>query len=167
MKLISIIILTIIVAVIVLSIKLERVSINALEARDSDGSDSADILNNMKNGYELVSLKTNPYGYIEVSNFQFKGIAKKVYAIIEWKAYKDLGADNIYVGYSFDDKYIEKGPFHEGYKRETIEIPINMLSDFNKLKIRLRGEDTDFGPDALAEVNIKLEADIYKLSFLK
>jgi len=142
--------------ILLLSLKEETVYLQARDARDSDGSDARDILRNMNEGYELVSLKTNPYGYVEIGNFSFSGIPKKAYAIFEWNSYEDLGASNIYIGYSFGDGYKDIGPLETRGSRK-VEIPVNVFTDFSKLKIRFRGEDADFGPDALAEVKMKVE----------
>ena len=139
-----------------LSLKEETVSLQPMEARDSDGSDPGDILRNMNEGYELISLKTNPYGYVEIGNFSFSGLAKKAYAFFEWNAYEDLGASNLYIGYSFGNGFEEIGPLEARGSRK-IEIPVNIFTDFSKLRIRFRGEDSDFGPDALAEVKMKVE----------
>jgi len=142
--------------VLLIFLKEETVCLQAKEARDSDGSDASDIIKNANDSYEILSLKSNPYGYVEIGNFSFSGIPKKAYAIFEWNAYEDLGASNIYVGYSFGNSYVEVGPLEAKGSRK-IDIPVNIFTDFSKLKIRFRGEDSDFGPDALAEVKMRVE----------
>jgi len=144
-------------------LKEQEVYLDAISAADSDGTDSSDIISNMKDGYELVSLKANPFGFIEVRGFKHSGIAKKAYATYEWHVYQDLGAANIYVGYSFDGKkYFEQGPFDDS-GNITIEIPVNPFYNLENLRLRFRGEDADFGPDAIAEVRMKLKAIVYKI----
>jgi hypothetical protein len=132
-------------------------------AKDTDGTDSNDIIKNMQNGHELVILKVDPYGYVELSGWKSRGLLKKAAATAEWKTYKDLGAGNIYLGYSFGGNYTEIGPFSESeeFTKTIIEIPVGMFADLSKLKVRFRGEDTDFAADAIAEVGIKLETTSY------
>ncbi|MBU5687810.1 MAG: hypothetical protein KQA31_00145 [Candidatus Aenigmarchaeota archaeon] len=158
MRLAIILILFILIGLLLtLTVKEKEIYLEPLYARDSDGSDSEDIINNMKENYEIVSLKANPFGYVELSKFQFKGFIKRIDAEFYWNIYEDFGGGNIYIGYSFDGKnYIEKGPFNESgsYK---IDIPVNIFSNLNNLRLRFRGEDLDFGPDALAEVKMKLK----------
>ncbi|MFH8093132.1 MAG: hypothetical protein QXM38_04270 [Candidatus Aenigmatarchaeota archaeon] len=151
-----------IVLALSLNLKEKEFYLEPFDAKDSDGSDSDDIINNMKNSYEIVSLKTNPFGYIEIRGFQPKGLLKKAYAEFYWKLYEDLGGGNIYVGYSFDGKnYVEEGPFNESGSLK-INIPVNIFSNLNELSLRFRGEDLDFAADAVAEVKIKLK--IYSLT---
>lgn len=139
-----------------------------LNAKDTDGTPSNEILQNMENGYEMVILKVYPFGYLEVE-WENIGFFKKAFAIVEWKTHKDLGAGNIYIGYSFDRKnYTEAGPFNENedFTKTIIEIPLNLSSNINNLRIRFRGEDLDFATDAIAEVNIKLKVIKYKFGWL-
>jgi len=90
----------------------EEIYVNPLRARDSDGTPSEEILENMKNGYEVVILKHFPYGFLEVEEWEKVRFLKKAYLIVEWRTYEELGAGNIYIGYSFDGKkYMEIGPF--------------------------------------------------------
>jgi len=144
----------------------EEIYVNPLRARDSDGTPSEEILENMKNGYEVVILKHFPYGFLEVEEWEKVRFLKKAYLIVEWRTYEELGAGNIYIGYSFDGKkYMEIGPFNESlnFTKTVIEIPVNPFSDLSKLKVRFRGEDIDFGIDAIAEIKIELKALKYKL----
>ena len=139
-----------------------------LKAKDTDGTPSDEIINNTNSGFETVILKFNPFGYIEVQEWEKVDFLKKVYVVVEWKAYKDLGAGNIYIGYSFDGKnYTEIGPFNESdeVKTEIIEIPAN-FSDISKLRIRFRGEDLDFATDAIAEVKILLKVTKYNFGLI-
>jgi hypothetical protein len=133
------------------------------DASDSDGTRDSDILTNVNSSFEKVILKVSPFGYLEVSNWEGFGLVKKATAIVNWRTYKDFGAGNIYVGYSFGDIFTEVGPFNESAElTETkIEIPVNPFTDLRRLRVRFRGEDTDFGPDAVAEVNIRLRVTYY------
>ena len=82
-----------------------------------------------------------------------------------WKAEKDFGAGNIFIGYSFDGKnYIEIGPFEGSneYKLDIIEIPTNFLTNIENLRIRFRGEDIDYALDAFAEVKVWLKVISYR-----
>jgi len=145
----------------------EEIYAKPLRAKDSDGTQSEEILENMRKGYETIILKHFPYGFLEVEEWEKVKFPKKAYAIIKWRTYEELGAGNIYIGYSFDGKnYKEIGPFNESVNFTTtiIEIPVNPLSDLSKLKVRFRGEDTDFGVDAISEVRIELKIIKYKLS---
>lgn len=138
-------------------------------AKDSDGSQSEEIIKNMKEKYETIILKFYPYGYIEVWGWEKQKYIKKVYAIAEWKAEEELGAGNIYIGYSFDGKnYFEIGPFNGSseYTKTTIEIPTNLFTNIENLRIRFRGEDLDYGIDATAEVKIFLKVIKYKFRLL-
>ncbi|MEM5853618.1 MAG: hypothetical protein QXG39_00705 [Candidatus Aenigmatarchaeota archaeon] len=147
----------------------EEVYLKPLEARDSDGTPSDEILENMEKCCETVILKFNPYGYLEVKKWGKVNFPKKAFAVVKWRTYEDLGAGNIYIGYSFDGKnYEEVGPFGESKDlRETIlEIPVNFFSDLSDLRIRFRGEDLDFATDAIAEVNIKLKVIRYRFGLL-
>ncbi|MCS7135125.1 MAG: hypothetical protein NZ893_01665 [Candidatus Aenigmarchaeota archaeon] len=131
-------------------------------AKDSDGTDSGDIIKNMENGYELVSLKTNPYGFVEVYDFENKGLLKEAYAIFHWEIESE-DAGNIYVGYSFDGKnYVEKGPFNESGKIK-VKLPSTIFSSFKNLRLRFRGEDLDFAADAIVKVKIYLQAIYYSI----
>jgi len=165
MKKIVLVLVLLIILISIVFLKEETVYLQAKYARDSDGTDAGDILKNINDGYEILSLKANPYGYVEISNFNFSGVPKKAYAIFEWNAYEDLGASNIYIGYSFGDVYKETGPL-EAKGNRKIEIPVNIFTDFSKLKIRFRGEDSDFGPDALVEVKMKLEVVKWRFAFV-
>lgn len=147
----------------------EEVYLKPLEAKDSDGTPSNEILENMEKCCEAVILKFNPYGYLEVIKWEKINFPKKAFAIVSWRTYKDLGAGNIYIGYSFDGKnYKEIGPFNENenFTETTIEIPLNFFSDLSNLKVRFRGEDLDFATDAIAEVNIKLKVIRYKFGLI-
>ncbi|MEM0473115.1 MAG: hypothetical protein QXF88_00120 [Candidatus Aenigmatarchaeota archaeon] len=148
--------------IVFLTAKKETYYLKPQNATDSDGTDAADIINNIENGYEMVSLKANPYGYVEVSNFKPNSIVTNAYAEFDWKAYKDTGVSNIYIGYSFGNQYKEIGPFDYS-TMQTIKIPVNIFTDFSKLKLRIRGEDSDFGADAIAEVSIKLQVTELKI----
>lgn len=141
-----------------------------IKAKDTDGTPQEEILENMKNGFEMVILKFYPFGYLEITEWEKVRFLKEVYAIIEWRTYKGLGAGNIYIGYSFDGKnYIEFGPFNESENitKTVIKIPVNIFSDISRLKIRFRGEDIDFALDAIAEVNIKLKVIKYKFGWFE
>jgi hypothetical protein len=136
---------------------------NPLSARDTDGTDPSDIIKNMEGGYEMVILKVNPFGYVEIEGWESVGLLKSATLEVEWKTYSDLGAGNIYVGYSLGDDYVEIGPFNESseaVKRE-IAIPVSPFTDMGNLKARFRGEDIDFGPDAIAEVRMNLRVVRY------
>lgn len=149
--------------------KEEEIYLYPQKAKDSDGTDSQEIINNMKNGFETIILKHYPFGYVEVEEWGKIKHLKKVYAIVEWKADEDLGAGNIYVGYSFDGKeYKEVGPFNASshVRKEVIEIPIKPFSNIDNLRVRFRGEDLDFGLDAVAEVSIKLKVIRYKFGMI-
>jgi len=140
-----------------------------IKAKDTDGSPSDEILENMEKCCESVILKFNPYGYLEVEEWKKVDLPKKAFAIVNWRTYKDLGAGNIYIGYSFDGKeYKELGPFNESenFTQTTIEIPVNLFSDLSKLRIRFRGEDLDFATDAIAEVKIELKVIKYKFGLI-
>jgi hypothetical protein len=130
-----------------------------IDAKDSDGTPSEEIMQNMIDGQEMVILKANPFGYIEVGGWRGPFMLKKATAIVEWKTYKDFGAGNIYVGYSFGGNYSEIGPFGESENITTTEIniPVGVFEDLSKLKIRFKGEDMDFGPEAIAEARIRLK----------
>jgi len=134
-----------------------------LNATDTDGTRTSEILSNIENGHEKVILKVNPFGYIAVGGWENRGLPKEASAIVEWRAYRGFGAGRIYVGYSFGGNYTEIGPFNESdnFTQTTLNIPVNIFTDFGKLKIRLRGEDLDFGPDAIAEVSMKLKVTDY------
>lgn len=147
----------------------EEVYLKPLEAKDSDGTPSHEILENMRKCCETVILKFNPYGYLEVKKWEKVNFLKKAFAIVNWKTYEDLGAGNIYIGYSFDGKnYEEVGPFGESknFKETILEIPVNFFSDLSNLRVRFRGEDLDFATDAIAEVNIKLKVIKYKFGLM-
>lgn len=140
-----------------------------LEAKDTDGTPSREILENMEKCCESVILKFNPYGYLEVRKWEKVNLPKKAFAIVRWRTYKDLGAGNIYIGYSFDGKnYKEIGPLGEteDFNETVLEIPLNIFSDLSNLRVRFRGEDLDFATDAIAEVSIKLKAIRYKLGLI-
>jgi len=131
-----------------------------LSAKDIDGLDSSEIIKDMQNGYETIDLKANPFGYVEINGWENQALIKKVSAIVEWKTPKKLGAGNNYIGYSFDGKnYNETGPFKESENvtRTIIEVPVDASSNLNNLSVRFRGQDMDFGPDAIAEVSIRLK----------
>jgi hypothetical protein len=141
----------------------------ALKAKDTDGTPSDEILQHMLSGHEPVILKYFPFGYLEVEEWEKVILPKKVFAIVDWKTYKDLGAGNIYIGYSFDGKeYKEIGPFNESDGTQTVlEVPVNIFSDISNLRIRFRGEDLDFATDAVAEVSIKLKVIRYKFGLIE
>jgi hypothetical protein len=143
----------------------EEVYLTPLKARDTDGTPPNEIIENMEKGFEMVILKVHPFGYLEIGKWEKVKFLKKAFAIVEWKTYRDLGAGNIYIGYSFDGKnYVETGPFNESENltKTTLEIPVSFFSNLEDLRIRFRGEDTDFAIDAIAEVNIKLKVIRYK-----
>lgn len=140
-----------------------------IEAKDSDGTLSNEILENMEKCCETVILKFNPYGYVEVRKWEKVNFPKKAFATVSWRTYKGLGAGNIYIGYSFDGiKYEEAGPFGEteDFNQTTLEIPVNFFSDLSNLRVRFRGEDLDFATDAIAEVRIKLKVIRYKFGLM-
>jgi hypothetical protein len=155
------------VAVLALSIVYfmseRQVTPRILNATDTDGTRTAEIIASMASSHEKVILKVNPFGYVAVGGWENTGLAKSVQAIIEWKTYKDFGAGNIYIGYSFGGNYTEVGPFDESdeFVQTSLDIPVNIFTDLGKLRVRFRGEDTDFGPDAIAEVSIKLRVTDY------
>lgn len=133
--------------------------------RDTDGTLQDEIVRNNREGYETVLLKFFPYGYIEFYGWKNVSMVKKVFAFVEWRTEKDLGAGNIYIGYSFDGKnYVEVGPFNESenYRVTVLEIPANIFTDLENVKIRFRGEDLDFATDAYAEVKVYLKVISYK-----
>jgi hypothetical protein len=158
-----------ILIIVFLFLSQEVVYSEPLKAKDSDGTISSQIIEDMKMKYEMVILKTYPFGYVEVEGWKGSGLLKKAFAIVEWKTYRDSGAGNIYIGYFFDGKnYTEVGPFNESedFVKTVLEIPVNFFSDLNKLRVRFRGEDLDFAADAIAEVNIKLKVISVKLNFI-
>jgi hypothetical protein len=134
-----------------------------LSAFNTDGTPSTIIINNMNASHQKVILKTSPFGYIEIRGWDSQGLIKKVVATVEWKTYEDMGAGNIYIGYSFGGNYTEIGPFRESenFTTNEIEIPLISSNEISKLKVRFRGEDLDFGPDAIADVSIKLKVIYY------
>ena len=144
-------------------IKKSMVYPDPIFAKDSDGTPSIQILENMKTGFETVSLKTYPFGYLEVQGWEKVGFPKDLEVEIFWKIQEDLGAGNIYIGYSWGGDYKEIGPF-EGISNSTsFNIPVNIFSDIRNLKLRFRGEDLDLASEAIAEVKIKLK--VVKYSF--
>jgi hypothetical protein len=134
-----------------------------LRASDTDGTPSSEIIRSISSSHEKVILKVNPFGYLEAGGWESQGMIKRIVAMVEWRTYKDLGAGNIYIGYSFGGDYVESGPFSESdsFTTNQMEIPLNSSSDLSNLKIRFRGEDTDYGPDAVAEVSIRLKVIVY------
>lgn len=133
--------------------------------KDSDGSLSDEIVENIKKGYERVILKFYPYGFLEVWGWENQFFVKKIFAVVEWRADEDLGAGNIFIGYSLDGKnYYEIGPLNasNNYTKTIIEIPIKTFSNIENIKIRFRGEDLDYAIDAYAEVKIYLKVIRYK-----
>jgi hypothetical protein len=134
-----------------------------LSARDTDGTEAGDIISGMENGYEMVILKANPFGYLEAGGWENAGLLKNATALVEWKTFEGLGAGSIYIGYSFGENYTELGPFNESSNNTITEvgIPASPFTDISKLKVRFRGEDMDFGPDAIAEVRMRLKVIRY------
>lgn len=166
-KIIATIFFSVVLAILLFKLLVheEEVYLEPLEAKDSDGTPSEEILKNMEKCCESVILKFHPYGYLEVTRWEKASFPKKCLAIVNWRTYKDLGAGNIYIGYSFDGKnYKEVGPFNESenFKETAIEIPVSLFTDLSNLRVRFRGEDLDFATDAIAEVNIKLKVTRYK-----
>jgi hypothetical protein len=165
-KIISIIILlAIIIFIVAFFISETQTYGKPLGAFSTDGTPSTIIISNMNVSHQKVSLKTNPFGYIEIRGWTGHGIIKKAIATFEWKTDKDMGAGKIYIGYSFGGNYTETGPFDESenFTTSEIEIPFGISNDLSKLKVRFRGEDLDFGPDAIADVSIKLKVIVYGL----
>ncbi|MEM5875348.1 MAG: hypothetical protein QXX45_02125 [Candidatus Aenigmatarchaeota archaeon] len=163
-KIFSVILLFLFI-IIFIFVKTEEKIVYPSKAKDSDGSLENEIIENNIKGYESVSLKFYPFGYIEFWGWNKTKYIKKVYAYIMWKAEKDFGAGNIFIGYSFDGKnYIEIGPFEGSneYKLDIIEIPTNFLTNIENLRIRFRGEDIDYALDAFAEVKVWLKVISYR-----
>lgn len=166
MKILKILFLLILVSVFLIFLfsREYETYLRPLEANDTDGTPSEEIIQNMDNGFESVILKLYPFGYLEVYKWEDSGFLKKAFAIVDWKTYKEMGAGNIYIGYSFDGKkYYEVGPFKESdnVTETVIEVPVNLFSDLKKLIIRFRGEDLDYAADAIAEVRIRLKTIRY------
>ncbi len=109
-------------------------------AADSDGKASADIISLQKTGEYFVILKNYPYGFTEINWTAAEGVITT-----NWTAAE--GAGNIYTGY-YDNGWIEEGPFNgSGHTSMAIES--------GKIRYRFRGEDTDFGVDAVAWISVK------------
>jgi hypothetical protein len=120
-------------------------------AEDSDGKSFTDITNGSD---YFIDLKTYPYGYMKM---EWPLDAKEARIITEYRT-NGFGTGNIHVGYSLGGEWIETGPLGESLNSTIIELVIPDTVGFNKIDFRFRGEDTDFGVDAIAWVNAKMIA---------
>ncbi len=138
-----------------------------VQAVDSDGTPSSEIIGHM-NDFEDVGLKTDPFGHVTVT--QWSGEVPPGFTVenatvhIRWKTDMDLGAGNIFVGYSTDsgESFVEAGPFGESEtERGTVlEISGPIAYNLTKVQVRWRGEDLDYRFPATGYVSFSMDAKI-------
>jgi hypothetical protein len=156
-----------IAALMFISMQPLLIVMSPVEIVDSDGKSSSDIIYNIaSNGFDDVTLKLRPFGYVTVVTWEetakFSKIKKATVSVF-WKSDTGRGAGNIYVGYSTDNgaSFVEKGPFNETdlMQNTTFEFGENFTSDIRNLQVRWRGEDLDYRLAAKGYVNFKM--DVY------
>jgi hypothetical protein len=150
MKIKHVLALAVVLTVLFLVPLEKETEISAYAASDSDGKASADIVNLQKTSEYFVILKNYPYGFV-IMNWTNPGNGVLT---ANWTAIE--GAGNIYIGY-YNNDWVEQGPFTgSGF------AVINSGSMEN-LAFRFRGEDTDFGVDAVAwlRVNLVVKKQVY------
>lgn len=135
----------------------KEVVLNPIVVKDSDGKFSNDIIELQKNSEYSVSLKTFPYGYVQVDEWDFVQNPRNATIKVEWKT-NELGAGNIYLGYSGGSGWVEFGPYNQSLDifKTSISVPDHFVQNVSLLKFRFRGEDLDFGPDAIAWVKVEM-----------
>ncbi|MCX8179517.1 MAG: hypothetical protein N3E38_02130 [Candidatus Aenigmarchaeota archaeon] len=138
---------------------------NPLQCLDSDGDCNVENLQKNDGLQEMVDLLTFPFGWLEIidwdTNVSRDVFLSDVKLVFEWKTDIDFGASNIYIDY-WDGSWKEcAGPFTENESLQETFCLLNLsYSQFNSLKVRIRGQDTDGFPNAFIYVeNIYLLAN--------
>lgn len=135
----------------------KEIIIYPLEASDSDGKSSDNIINAQKTFDYFLILKTYPYGFVRIDKWQNStvGDIKRASIHTEWKTNKGFGAGNIFVGYSINgNEWNETGPFSDSDNQAYIDLPVDY--DISMIKFRFRGEDLDFAADAITWVRTNM-----------
>ena len=152
------------VAFIIVFMPPSLIAMSPAKMVDSDGKSSPDIIQNLNSGFDDVSLKLRPFGYVKVESWgndtaKFSKMKRAVVSVL-WKTDMNKGAGNIYVGYSTDNgvSFVEKGPFNESeiVQNTTLEFRENFTSDIRSLQVRWRGEDLDYRLAAKGYVDFKM-----------
>jgi hypothetical protein len=132
-------------------------------ARDSDGNPSGDITERISsNGLEDVNLKVSGFAFVQVDGWNFTHPLvrpERVFVNVLWKTDVSRGAGNIYVGYSIDgETFSELGPFNESsdIQNTTLEIAGPYQYDVGGIKVRWRGNDTDYKTAARGYVSFEM-----------
>jgi hypothetical protein len=128
---------------------------------DSDGDCNFVNMNSNDNSYESVNLKTYPYGWINVTDWDQdipsgNTIDNATLHVI-WKTDTNKGANYIYIGYFNSTDWVDcAGPFSESAAEinTTCDLSGLSVSNMNNIKVRFRGEDTDSRQPAYAYINL-------------
>lgn len=138
-----------------------------VQALDSDGTPSSEILEHMKD-FEDVDMKADPFGHVTVTEWGGEippGFTVENATVhIRWKTDIDLGAGNIFMGYSTDggESFVETGPFNESeIEQDTVlELSGPIAYNVTKVQVRWRGEDLDYRFPATGYVSFSMDAKI-------
>jgi hypothetical protein len=135
-----------------------------LSCIDSDGDCNVENIKEKDGTFELLDLLTSPFGWLEVSswdsNITEEVLFQSIKLVVEWKTDVLFGADDINVDYWVGSWQNCAGPYSESDTLQQTVCYLNLsVSDFNSLKVRFRGQDTDGFPNAFAYID-----DIYILA---
>ncbi|RME16956.1 MAG: hypothetical protein D6799_04380, partial [Bacteroidetes bacterium] len=142
---------------------------NPLSCLDSDGDCNVENIKEKDDVFEMIDLLTFPFGWIEVnewdSNISENVLMNSIKLIVEWKTDEFFGANNINVDYWDGSWHNCAGPFSENSSLQQTICDLSLSpTQFNSIKVRLRGEDQDGFPNAFAYVdNIYLLANFTKI----
>ena len=127
---------------------------------DSDGNCDFENINTSNNVYEEVNLKTSPYGWINVTDWDqdvpVGNTIDNATLHVEWYSDIDKGAGDIYVGYYNGTDWVDcEGPYGESGSEidTTCDVSSLSVSQMNNIMVRFRGEDTDQRAPAYAYVD--------------
>jgi len=131
---------------------------------DSDGDCNVENIKEKDDVFELLDLLTSPFGWLEVNNWDSnitqEVLFQSIKLVIEWKTDMFFGADDINIDYWKEGWHNCAGPYGESESLQQTVCYLNLsTNEFNSLKIRFRGQDTDGFPNAFAYID-----DIYILA---
>ncbi|MFH8093131.1 MAG: hypothetical protein QXM38_04265 [Candidatus Aenigmatarchaeota archaeon] len=131
---------------------------NPFGCMDSDGDCNVENIKQDDDVFESIDLLTNPFGWLEVyewdSNVSNNILLSNVILTVKWKTDVDFGAENVNIDY-WDGSWRNcAGPFNENDTLQETRCILNLSSSqFNSLRVRLRGQDVDGFPNAFAYVD--------------